>query len=363
MTLLFRLALFLSAALVVHSSWLDYVQQIGRNRVTSAGSIQSDWPNTGFRFQFLATNTSANIEISFADCYGSCHSYVAVEVNCERVGKFEVSSSHLKVQQSLLTNKGQTYDIVLRKVTETSCGDAYGVLETSSIAVDGGDLLPVKKFRSICAKKNQLIVFGDSYTAAYGVDQLSPCSYSAATQDVTHGYAVLMADELEADIHVIAWSGKGAVRNYGDTNQVSANPLPTYYNRTLGGFAAPDVNTNYWDPKMYEPQVAIVMLGTNDYSTQPQPTDDQFTNALVDFVHQIESDYTNAKVLLLCAPGSPTVQCKNIKAAADATAVTYFEIPVDVWEGGVGCDGHPFTTTQQNMAEAVLPTVKQLLGL
>ena len=219
MTLLFRLALFLSAALVVNSSWLDYVQQIGRNQVTSAGSIQSDWPNTGFRFQFLATNTSANIEISFADCYGSCHSYVAVEVNCERVGKFEVSSSHLKVQQSLLTNKGQTYDIVLRKVTETSFSDAYGVLETSSIEVNGGDLLPAKEFNSICTKKNQLIVFGDSYTAAFGVDQLSPCSYSAATQDVTHGYAVLMADELEADIHVIAWSGKGAVRNYGDANQ------------------------------------------------------------------------------------------------------------------------------------------------
>ncbi len=90
------------------------------------------------------------------------------------------------------------------------------------------------------------------------------------------------------------------------------------------------MNTNYWDPKNYEPQVAIVMLGTNDYSTQPQPTDDQFTTALVDFVHQIESDYTNAKVLLLCAPGASSVQCKNIKAAADATAVTYFAIPADV---------------------------------
>jgi hypothetical protein len=89
----------------------------------------------------------------------------------------------------------------------------------SCLRHDGGDLLPAKEFSSICAKKNQLIVFGDSYTAAYGVDQLSPCSYSAATQDVTHGYAVLMADELEADIHVIAWSGKGAVRNYGDANQ------------------------------------------------------------------------------------------------------------------------------------------------
>eukprot|EP01039_Chlorochromonas_danica_P017288 gene17288-20573_t len=193
MTLLFRLALILSTALVVHSSWLDYVQQIGRNRVTSAGSIQSDW----HRFSLP----------------------IPLEVNCERVGKFEVSSSHLKVQQSLLTNKGQTYDIVLRKVTETSCGDAYGVLETSSVTVSGGDLLPAKEFSSICAKKNQLIVFGDSYTAAYGVDQLSPCSYSAATQDVTHGYAVLMADELEADIHVIAWSGKGVVHNNGDVNQ------------------------------------------------------------------------------------------------------------------------------------------------
>ena len=69
----------------------------------------------------------------------------------------------------------------------------------------------------------------------------------------------------------IQWSGKGVVRNYGDVNRSSTDPMPTYYNRTLGTQPLP-----YWDPKQFQHDLVIVALGANDYSTEPHPLDEDF---------------------------------------------------------------------------------------
>ena len=35
---------------------------------------------------------------------------------------------------------------------------------------------------------------------------------------------------------------------------------------------------NYWSPSLFTPDVILVLLGTNDYSTEPTPTDEQFVS-------------------------------------------------------------------------------------
>lgn len=60
------------------------------------------------------------------------------------------------------------------------------------------------------------------------------------------------------------------ISNYGDPNVTSVNPFPIYYPRSLA-----NVPTSQWDFQ-YIPDAVVINLGTNDYSTQPQPPADIF---------------------------------------------------------------------------------------
>ena len=171
---------------------------------------------------------------------------------------------------------------------------------------------------------------------------------------------------MQAELHVVAWSGMGVVRNYGDVNQMSKDPMPHYYNRTIATIPASSDTTDpyYWKPSNFEADIVLVMLGTNDYSTQPAPSDDQFVNGLVDLLTTIIRDYPRAKghIAAMCAPMAAGNQCANIKAATQQVGVNYVFIDPDTIVG-YGCDGHPDQATQQLMAGVVTPAVKEMLGL
>ena len=59
-------------------------------------------------------------------------------------------------------------------------------------------------------RQRRLLFIGDSITAGYGVlcnDSDAP--FAPETQSALHAYAAVAARALEADAHVIAYSGKG----------------------------------------------------------------------------------------------------------------------------------------------------------
>jgi hypothetical protein len=133
----------------------------------------------------------------------------------------------------------------------------------------------------------------------------------------------------------------------------------------------------------------MIMLGSNDYTSLPHPTNEQFTQGLVDFINLIIADYdsflgseplhsntmlaavkhsrdsgqSSSKILAMCAPGGLPNQCSNIKKATELTNTTCLRIPDVVYVGGFCCDAHPFRKTQQNVANYILPVVKDLLSI
>jgi len=68
------------------------------------------------------------------------------------------------------------------------------------------------------------------------------------------------------EYHVIAWSGTGVVRNYGEPTQRSKDTMLDYYMGTLASSA-----TYKWDFTKFVPDLVTINLGTNDYSTKPWP--------------------------------------------------------------------------------------------
>jgi hypothetical protein len=282
---------------------------------------------------------------------------VGVTINDILYNKYEVNASNNKIEFTIDTDnlKVQEYTIKLIRLSETSfTAGVSGFTAIERIDVSNGELLPKK----LTSKNDHKFLFiGDSITAAYGVYGADPCGFDQYTESVLASYASIISEEYfnHAEYHVIAWSGKGVVRNYGDVDSVSTTSptMPIMYNLSI----ATDP-TSYWKPTNYLPTEIFILLGTNDYSTTPYPSDEDFTNGYIAFMNQIFRDYPSIKRLYaMCAPLQNNNQCSNIENAVKTVTndrVTYIDIVDSVIAAGpAGCDGHPSVTTQQNMAKFI----------
>jgi len=111
------------------------------------------------------------------------------------------------------------------------------------------------------ARKRQIEFIGDSHTVGYGnTSGKRECTEDEvwSTTDTSQAFGPLVAKHYDADYQVNAISGRGIVRNYGG---FKADPLPVVYPYVLF-----DKATRYQEAK-WKPQVIVIALGTNDFST------------------------------------------------------------------------------------------------
>ena len=115
---------------------------------------------------------------------------------------------------------------------------------------------------------------GNSITCGYGnegTDRNEHFTYE--TENHYYSYASITARSLDAQHWVVARSGIGAYRNYGDAKTGSPRScMPVQYEYT--GYAydlklreEPTFLKEKWDFSRYQPDVVCINLGTNDLST------------------------------------------------------------------------------------------------
>ena len=160
-------------------------------------------------------------------------------------------------------------------------------------------------------------------------------------------------------------SGKGVVRNYGDPNKTSIDPLPSLYDRTI----CFDSTLN-WDFSKWIPQAVVINLGTNDFSTQPYPDKSVFENAYVQLINRVQSNYPGVTIFCVCGPmiGEPCAtyvnevvnQCQQNNTNKK---VYYINVSTSVLTmSDRGSDWHPNIMGQQKTADIILPVIKDKMG-
>jgi lysophospholipase L1-like esterase len=208
----------------------------------------------------------------------------------------------------------------------------------------------------------RLELIGDSITCGYGNEgESATCPFSADTENHYATYGAIAARALDAEVVTIAWSGKGIVYNYDtDTNE----PLPELYDAIL-----PQGGDADWDFSVL-PDAVVINLGTNDFSTEDDPTPELFTGRYIEFLTHLRQVYPTTYIL--CTVG-PLLGGADLDAArlgiADAVAARQGEGDelVEVWEMNVGnddpgCDYHPGLETHQAMADALVTELQERLG-
>ncbi len=209
------------------------------------GELVYQWPGNGFDAAFGGQAVYFNT--------GQGRQALHVSVDGEPVAK-------------LLSTGPTTYRIA--GLTDGDHQIHVQVVDESQSAPEGfrGFLAPADRAQPAPAPKPRQIEFiGDSYTVGYGNTSTErKCTQEQiwATTDVSQSFGALTAQNYGADFQVNAISGRGVVRNY---NGSAGDTLPAAY-----PFVLFDKKELYVDAR-WHPQVIVVGLGTNDFSTPLHP--------------------------------------------------------------------------------------------
>jgi lysophospholipase L1-like esterase len=261
-----------------------------------------------------------------------------------------------------LTNAEHTVRLVKRSESPWATSTFGGL-----VAASGGAILakPVPRAR-------QIEFIGDSYTAGYGNQSTSrdcPGDELARTTNADKAFGALTARRLGADYQINAFSGRGMVRNYNGGEPGTS--YRTYYDRALLA-----VNGDVWQkPASWRPQLVVVGLGINDFSTalnpgEPWATPDRlvadYKAAYQGFLDKLRARYGNDTVIVVSATVSTndvflnaTRQIVSERNSRGDTRVRHWYYDSTGMDY-LGCHWHPSARDHQLLADrlaAFIPTL------
>ncbi|HWI85460.1 MAG TPA: SGNH/GDSL hydrolase family protein [Sphingomonas sp.] len=307
----------------------------GRAIRYSDGSLGFGWPATYFEGAFEGTGVSVAVETTT--------DWMQLSVDGTRRVLLTQPGAASMTLSGLLPG---AHIVRLEKLTESQSGGGRFI---GFYPVDGGRPLPAP------SHPRRIEFIGDSHSVGYG--DLSP-TRDCSTQEVhdrtdsQQAFGPLLARHFDADYRVIAFSGFGVVRNYAGMD--SGLSLPIIYRRMK-----PDEPARLeQDGESWRPQLIVINLGTNDFSTplhagERWPDDARlradYRATYVAFVRGLIAKQPQARLILI---GYPSFQAEVSQVAAilnrDARR------PVLTFVSGnlelTGCHFHPSLNDHRAMA-------------
>ena len=205
----------------------------------------------------------------------------------------------------------------------------------------------------------KLLFIGDSITAGAGTtSRVNVDGQREAVSNARLAYPRILGDRLNAQVHHVAYGGRGLVRDWQGITDT--NNAPQFYDRVL-----PDNPDLRWDPADYQADIVSVMLGTNDFN-QGIPDRERWTQAYRDFVTRIRNDYPKAQMFLISSPMTGGEKGDTLKAyvkdvveSFETSSVQYLEVSQYY---GEAWDSHPTAAEHQKIADELEADFRAALG-
>ena len=217
------------------------------------------------------------------------------------------------------------------------------------------------------ARPREIEFIGDSYTVGYGNTSASrQCTDREVHDrtDTTKAFGPVLARALDADYRIIAYSGRGVVRNYGGA--VPGESMVSLYPR-----AKPDDAKDPARPDPgWKPQVIVINLGTNDFSNKLNAGEKwasdsalhaDYRKTYAAFVDRLHAAQPQARFVLM---GSDLFFADVRQVAAEVNAHTAGLVTTMKF-GGLeltACNWHPSVRDDRTLADQLAPVVKQAAG-
>jgi len=321
----------------------------GRTVGTAEGTVKLGYPGIVTRVNFRGTDLSMSTRTSSDELYLD----VIIDDGSPVFLKVPKGEGSVVLAKGLKAGK---HKVVLHKRVES----AVGILEVVSMNVTG-EFLPAPELPA-----RKLLFMGDSFTAgqATTVEDGGPMDSSKAMrQNARLSYPRLLANQLNAQCHLIAYAGRGVVRDWQGLNNVRC--APEYYENAL-----PDDITTRWNPENYVPDVIGLCLGNNDFGVGV-PDQIEYVRAFAEFVMKLRHDAPNAHIFLITSPSLTdepgkvpmrTVQKAYLEEVVERLGDPKIQVVQIAHYEGVPGDFHPSGTAHRAVAKELEPVIRKTLN-
>ena len=332
---------------------------IGRTEAVE-GSVSFDWTGVYFKVRFQGSCLSFKVSDTKKNYYNvwldspmdkAPDKVIAVHGRDTTITIFTAAELSARYGTDRKALKAP-HQAILQKRTEGE----QGTTTVHSFSTDG-------VFLKADPPKDRIIEYiGDSYTCGYGTEASNKERFSPETENQNLTYACAAARYFGAEQIVIAHSGMGIARNYN--GNVKDYYMPRRYLQTFDK----DKET-VWDAKSspLKPDITVIYLGTNDFSTALQPAERVFVRNYVELLREIKDNYGEDHPVLCMVPKHDILIYEYIRKAVDTCGLKGIHIlglshSVHDDTGDLGADGHPNYSGHLKIAYAVIPCISTVTG-
>lgn len=324
------------------------VRYVGRTQVKDDGSVSFDW--VGTYLETRLKGSTLDIRLTQRD---TAYYNVFVDGRLHRVLKVYGQNTVMRFVSGLKTNA--FHNIKIQKRTE---GD-YGLTTIQAFLIPQNGSLEKPNTQ----RTRHIEFIGNSLTCGYGVEGKSAQEhFKLETENCDRSYATITARYFDADYTLVAHSGRGVVRNYGDSLRTSKETMVDRMLRTYD-----TDSTLMWNFSNYKPDLVVINLGTNDFSTEPHPYKSEFVSGYTKLLRQIRMGYGDVPVVCMFCP---TITSEVFGFYEEAVAqmndknIHLLRLPSELFQENVdyGADWHPNRQGQRKLAMSIIPTISTLMG-
>ena len=332
--------------------------------LTKAGMLYLGYSCTGIAFTCAARSVKARLW-SNSNAWGSdLKAVVAVFVNDELYKRFvleEIEADYVLYE----SEEVKSVKISLIKLSEA----AFAKVGIKEIDIEGNDVP-----RLIGPKARKIEFIGDSITCGYGIDgEWNKSIFNTREENPWEAYAATTARVLEADYHLVSWSGNGIISGWTETGEINDECLmPELYEYTDLSLEKSLGHESYekWDSKRFEADCVVVNLGTNDASYTKHEPDRiaAFGTGYYKFLKRIREK--QPKAYIVCTLGVmgadlyPEIEAQvaRFKKEEKDERIATMAFRLQEESDGIGTDWHPSMLTQKKMAEQLINKLQGLLS-
>lgn len=366
---------FLALGILSTSILSAYAQQVvlpsnpsvkvqGRVDASNPERYRFDYPGVSFSMRFSGSSSLA------AKLKGSAKTYFEAFID----GKPALDPSG---RQAIYRSIGDTTIVVASKLSKNQPHEVVLFKRTENLDNIPAEFMGfVVDDKASCApaaplyKARKIEFLGNSITCAFGTESKGKDSkFTPETENNYLSYANILARAFDADVNLVARSGRGVVRNYNDRSMVSTREatVPKLFSRVFDSDS-----TISWNFTRYTPNAVVVNLGTNDYSTTPHPYKALFVDGYLKLIAQIRAAYGNqAQIFCIVGPMIDEPCYSYVKEVVEIQRITnsdphihFIGIPKSILslEKDYGAAGHPGGDGQKKMAQMVAPVISTVMN-
>ena len=326
-------------------SRIEYTGRVIRN----GNDVSYDWSGVYFRVKF----TGPYLAMKCSDTKNSWFNlWTDKAMGPQEDRKFLVGAKDTLIVLAEGLGKGE-HEIILQKRTEGE----QGRFTVHSFVTEG------KILQAEGRKERHIEFIGDSYTCGYGTESPSKDDpFLAETENCNLTYAAIVSRYFNADFNLVSHSGQGICRNY-DNSRPGYN-MPDRYSQAFD-----EEKETAWDQNKaeYQPDVVVIYLCTNDFSTGCQPQIERFAQRYIELLEKVKANYGEQIPVLCMASNCSPYAYDYIRYACETSGLknlTYFALSKGVhnYSDELGASWHPNYKGHQKVASCVIPYISTITG-